>query len=205
MPIEPAVAFSAGGDFPFVAADVGDFSQLFWLLALMIIGAINYVANRLQEKRAAEEEEKISREVERHNAEVERQQVQGPPPAPQSQPASQPPPPPSRTHSAGDELRNFFQSLVAPVVETPPPPPPPRQSPPPAKEKPASSLSRAEQKALEAIKERGQGLPPTRRERRQAGEAHSGLNKMLRDPASLRNAFVLKELLDPPIALREFE
>lgn len=123
---------------------------------------------------------------------------------------------------AAETLADFFRTLTqAPdeVVTPPPPPPKPKVEvalapQPPAPQttaktttSPPVKLTKAEQLALAAIKRGESNLNKgrTHKQRMHASVEHSALGRMLRDPASLRNAYILKEVLEPPIACRENE
>lgn len=109
--------------------------------------------------------------------------------------------------TASADLRKFLESLAGIPEEpaTPPPPPQERPKPPPVPvdrkvEKP--KLTRDEQIALNRLKER-QAKQKAREERKKRESHPTALRSMLRNPDSLRTAFVLKEILDKPKALRD--
>lgn len=113
-----------------------------------------------------------------------------PPPLPQSQQQAQP----------ADELRQFLEQLAGvPQKQTPPPPPVVKRQPKPEKPK-APELTKEEKDALERLKNRQKQQPKKRR--RVAGGPLS-LRDSLRDPQSLKNAIVLKEILDKPKSLQD--
>jgi len=119
------------------------------------------------------------------------------------------------------DLRKFLESLAGeepepepePERQRPTPPPVPQTQPPPVPVEAASpykqktierpNLTSEEKAALERIKER-QGMASRRERRKQSGGGVS-LRSMLRNKANLRQAYILKEILDKPIALRDEE
>ena len=179
-------------DLAFLAQDVEGNGRALWFIAIVIILAIQHIAEKLKEKRANEINEQRGQFEEGQEEEFDwEEEVEG---------YHEPKP-------ANETLMEFFRSINQPQSDPVPPPPPPVASPPPAARKtvakPAGSgLSHEEQRALEALKERG-SLTQTHRQRMHASAEHTALGKMLRSPDSLRNAFILKEILEPPLAARE--
>ncbi len=123
------------------------------------------------------------------------------PPAPGDRPRSTPrPQPQAQPSQPADELREFLEALSGVRQERPEPPPPPvqvqrptardrRQPPPPPRA--AQRIQRAHQASpiiVEACE-----LTPARQE----------LNKHIEDSRSLRGAWILREVLGPPVALRQ--
>ncbi|MGI9241591.1 MAG: hypothetical protein ACR2RV_12385 [Verrucomicrobiales bacterium] len=185
-----------------LAQETDDPGRSYWFVALMIIFAIQHLAERFKKKREAQDEEEFQRRAQEIDEEVFEEEPDGyHDPAP-----------------SGETLADFFRSLTQPqpVDEVPSPPvtlPPPRTAHATAT-KTASEARQArptltpeEQRALDKLK--GNGPPDklahgrTRRQRMHSSSSHTALSQMLKNPESLRNAFILKEILEPPVASRE--
>jgi hypothetical protein len=186
-------------DLTFLAAGEGEGGNGYFLLAILIISAIHWVSQRLKEKREADRLARSAPDVDDSDWESEDDW----------EPVSTAPPRP-----ANEELRRFFETLAGkpePVIPPPvprrvqAPAPPPVKPPPIPAGPPPSLLTREEQLALESIKARKSNLTQGRshRQRVHASTEHTALAKMLRDPVGMRNAFILKEILEPPVAARD--
>ncbi len=167
----------------------------------MIIFAIQHLAEKFKQKREAQDEVELQRRRQEIDDELIDDETGG----------YQDPNP------SGETLADFFRGLTQPAQQAPPPPVPPQIPPPrprasaappkPAARKPSPTLSAEEQRALAALKKGGlhdnliHGR--TRRQRMHSSTSHTALGAMLRSPESLRNAFILKEILDPPVASKE--
>ena len=173
----------------------------YWFIALLIIFAIQHLAEKFKQKREAQDEVELQRRREEIDEELIDEEIGG---------YEDPNP-------SGETLADFFRGLTQPAQQAPPPPvpaqiPPPRQRasaapPKPAARKPSPTLSAEEQRALAALKKRGSHdnliHGRTRRQRMHSSSSHTALGSMLGSPENLRNAFILKEILDPPVASRE--
>jgi hypothetical protein len=189
---------------PFLAQGEEGPGRSYWFIALLIIFAIQHLAEKLKAKREANEE--LSRRARGSDSDDEEEWED-------DEPGGYQAPVPT-----GETLAEFFRTLTQqqeqPPVTLPPPRTPPVapvvESPPArvARKKPLPpSLSAAEQRALEVLKKSGKQSNlihgRTRRQRMHSSSSHSALGRMLSTPSDLRNAFILKEVLDPPIASRE--
>lgn len=185
------VANSQLWDAAILAAGEDGGPNLYFLLVIAVLAALNHIVEKIKQKRAEESEPgRGGGDDEEAEAEAE----------PKSSP-----------------LLEFFRSLNDPRPEepvfVPPPPPPPPVAPPrptavprpPAASTTTSRLTRGENLALAKIKAGKSNLSQgrTRKQRLHSSAEHSALGKMLRNPVSLRNAFILKEILDPPVSARE--
>jgi hypothetical protein len=157
-----------------------------WWAAVVVILFLRWVWENLTQKK---QEEEIDEEYE----DLEPVDPYAPPPPQQPQSAGGP----------GGELRRFLQELAGGPAEAPPqPPPPPPVARAPVKKAAVPKLSKEEQAALERIKQRkAQAGKRTPKPQPQPGTF--SLRDALRNPASLRTAIVLKEILDKPKALQE--
>ncbi|MCB1231444.1 MAG: hypothetical protein KDN19_14325 [Verrucomicrobiae bacterium] len=186
-------------------------------LALVVIAFVTWLFNRIQEATAER------RRVE----ELKRQREQGAPRSrSQSQPShSSPPPPlPARDRqpspvSDGDRMLGELLEALGNKPQTPAPSHraqqyvPPTQKPAAAsqskpKAEPAARLSASERAALERVKSGRAAVLPSKESASAKRRKHSpGLSeefrKMLRSPNGLRQAVVMKEILDRPISLRD--
>lgn len=174
----------------------------YWFVALLIIFAIQHLAEKLKQRREAREElQRRRRASDADDTDWSEEEPDGyHDPAP-----------------TGETLAEFFRTLTQPQEQPPVVIPPPRQPkavpvepprpPAPRKQRVTPTLTPAELRALEALKKGGKQSNlthgRTRRQRMHSSTSHSALGRMLRNPAELRNAFILKEVLEPPIASRE--
>jgi hypothetical protein len=145
----------------------------YFFIIVFIVLAIQHIAEKLKAKRAAEVAQKLE------TSDSEGWEEEG----------YQDPAPTSET------LLDFFRSVHQPKPEPVVAPPPP----PPAKPAPRATIVAPTVSPPQDNLTHGR----THRQRLQSSTEHSTLGRMLRHPASLRNAFILKEVLDPPIAARE--
>ncbi|MCB1063827.1 MAG: hypothetical protein KDN20_13000 [Verrucomicrobiae bacterium] len=176
-------------------------------LAMVVIAFISWVFNRIQEATA---ERRRVKELKRRREEQEqdpyRSPQQSPPPVrrPQPQPADE----------SGEMLRDLMEALGG--APKPAPAPAQRQAPPlpkarvvssqPKKPAPApgAKLSAAERAALERIQSSSaMATPPATVAVHRAGKSGAGLRKLLRSPGGMRQAVLLKEVLDTPVGLRQ--
>ena len=189
-------------DISILAQQGEDPGRSYWFIALLIIFAIQHLAEKFKKKREAQDEAEFQRRSQEFDQDVFEEEPDGyHDPAP-----------------SNETLADFFRSLTQPQpVDEPPQAPvalPPRRQerasaakPTPASREPARSLTPEEQRALDKLK--GGGSPDklvrgrTRRQRMHASSSHTALGQMLKNPESLRNAFILKEILEPPVASRE--
>ena len=169
----------------------GPTGRSYWFLALLLILAIQHIAERIKQKREAQE--MLKRGEDPDEVDFDWEEVEAEPGHAEQQ------------SPAGETLLDFFRRVNQPQVEVEPepvvpvPPPPVEEPPKPTR----AQLSRAEQEALEALKRREDGFQRKSRSQRPTNAAHPAIVEMLRDPANLRNAFVLKEILEPPLAARD--
>ncbi len=208
---------------PILAYGDGDFNG-YWLLALLLITFINWVATQLKQRRALKRGEPFEVDPEdfapyRDRTDREADEARREPP--------------SRKEVATDEIRDFFAALTGQPVA--PPPPPPAQRPQPASQAtaPPPVASRREEPAQNAYLRRvaaKKGVTAASKEKekiavseaekeaaaryqRQFGSAdkarssrskrrHDSLTDLLKTPGSLRTAFVLREVLGPPKSLQ---
>ena len=163
-----------------------DLPRILFLLSFVVIGLLRWIANTIAERRGENQDE----EQERWE---EPSQPWKPPGSTteSSSPASTGSPPP-----LPDTLRDILESVTG--VETTRPPAVPVRTLPAAPSPPAPTLSKAEEAALRAIRD-SNALSSTTRRRARGGSAFSGL---FGDQMSLKKAFVLKEILDEPKALK---
>ena len=190
-----------------LAQQEGDSSpRAFWFLAIVLILAIQHFVEKAREKREAQELERRRAQGEDDEEEFDFDfELED---GDEADPGYLDPEPPR------GKLAEFFRQVaeeqarrMAPAVPVPPvqekPAPPKPQARPPVAEATKSQeqvLSKAEAEALERLKKGGgsQSKP-----RHRSSATPTALGQMLRDPASLRNAFILKEILEPPLATRE--
>lgn len=186
-------------------------------VAMVVIGFISWIFSRIQE--ATAERQRV-KELQRRRAENRDT----------AEPAAAPPPlPAQREPGPLDDLRDkSLRELIEALGGAPQPTPEPRQTTPPprpAREKPqtraaaaakspkqtppaapAPSLSAAERAALERLQAAPKAGDATTSAGSKKGSssrrANAGLPALLRSPAGLRQAIVLKELLDKPVSLR---
>ena len=192
---------------PVLAEDMG--MREWWWLAVLVILALRWFWSNVL-KRNQEVEEELEQDdppyweddPERHMPAGNRRSENAPPPLPSGSRPSPAAPPPLAPDPAA-ELKRFLQELAGAPAQPPPPPiPVVRREPEPPKPLPKvqkPELSREEKAALERIKQRQQ-----HRGRRRSGHgAGLSIHEALRNPDALRNAIVLKEILDEPKALRQ--
>jgi hypothetical protein len=187
-------------------------------VAMVVIAFISWIFSRIQE--ATAERQRV-KELQRRRAENRDT----------AEPAAAPPPlPAQREPGPLDDLRDkSLRELIEALGGAPQPTPEPRQTTPPprpAREKPqtraaaaaakspkqtppavpAPSLSAAERAALERLQAAPKAGDATTSAGSKKGSssrrANAGLPALLRSPAGLRQAIVLKELLDKPVSLR---
>ena len=182
-----------------------DIGNILFLLAFVIIGAIQWIIKRIQEKNNPPEEEDpledTWRELEDH---FEESQQEAPPQQPQPQ---RQPQPQTEREVRINSLQDLFSVLkgetppsrepIPEPVVAPPPPVAVREPEPEPEHDPMASLSEAERAALEGLS--GSALEVVRR---RGTRDRSGFRKMLQGRGNLRNAFILKEVFDRPLALR---
>jgi hypothetical protein len=186
-----------------LAQDGEGFSRFYFFIAVVVIMAIKHVVEKIK---AAGEERHSQTGQSRTFDEHEEEEVYF-----EEEPQGYNDPNP-RNDTLLEFFREASQGLIPGQVPTPPtpaavPPPSPRKVERP-KTPPKTSavvLTSAERLALEKLKKSTSNLHTGRshRQRLHASAEHSELGRMLRDPASLRNAFILKEVLEPPLAARE--
>ena len=188
-----------------------DLGQILFLLAFVIIGAIQWIIKQVQERnKPPEEEDPLEdtwRELEEHFDENSYQDAP-PPQQPQpQQPRPQQPQPQAEREVRINSLQDLFSVLKGetpparepepvpqPVVQVAPPPVPVVEKPP---ADPMASLSEAERAALEGLSDGGLNTIG-----RSGSRNRSGFRKMLQGTGNLRNAFILKEVFDRPLSLR---
>ena len=188
-------------------------------VALVVIAFISWLFNRIQEATAERRrlhELKRRREEQKHAPQPTRPEPSSsssPPPIPQGRrPATRHEP----EEKAEEILRDLFEALGGPPQEAPEPvrprhePPPERPKPPPITRKPAGEsspqrpaeplLSEAEKAALERVKTGRSGIPGSRR---RTADSQANFRRLLRSSGGLRQAVIVKEILDAPLALRD--
>ena len=186
---------------PILAQD-GEFSpRAFWFLAIVLILAIQHFVEKAKERRAEEEiQRRVDDDDDYNDYELDDEEVG----------YSEPESPKGRLAAFLKQVAEEQTRRMAPVVLPTPPQPDPepqqrRLAPAPVKP-PEPILSLAEQEALEKIKKSKSNHLSHGRSKSQrfhSSADHNALGKMLRDPMSLRNAFILKEVLEPPLAARD--
>ncbi len=191
-------------------------------LAMVVIAFISWVFKRIQEATAARQrgnELEARREEQQWEEDEEEETVTAPPPLPRArrnpaQPGAGEPAEmirelvaamgggttatrkaeqrqhrPEPVHEAADSHLGISQPTMAP--------------------NPEDLLSSSERAVLERIKRQealaDDHFPSIGREHGRQGHRASGLPELLRSPGGLRQAIVLKELLDKPVTMRESE
>ena len=156
----------------------------YFFIIVFIFLAIQHIAEKLKAKREAEFAEQIETSDSEGWEEEEKEGYHDPVPT-------------------SETLLDFFRSVQQPTPEpaVTPPAPAPAPPPPPPVADPAPNVTVAA--PTTAIRHDNITHGRTHRQRMHSSAEHNALGKMLRHPASLRNAFILKEILDPPIAARE--
>ncbi len=190
-----------------------DWGQVIFLILVVVVGFIRWVANLIQQQKEAKERASLSPEElarreaawrrqigEEEEAPVEKdpfqelkdlfeqiKEPQRPAPAPPSLP--KPPPPALRPASAAPP------PLPAAVPASPPP-------------QPSSAAAAAAARAYSLPASSGsvnrafsEARPPEKRGR--SGQAAASLRRELASPRALRQAVLMREILGPPKALRE--
>ena len=172
--------------------------NLYFFLVILALIAVQHIAERIKAKRDAEMQEEDPPD----DAHVWEEWLE-------EEEAAQ-----SAPTSPREALVDFFRSVTAPPpppeIVVPPPPPPPSVDPEPAIARVPDPPRQV--RATSDIASSGTDIEPIssqtdrplgQRQRKHSSAEHTALGKMLRDPASLRNAFILKEILEPPLAARE--
>lgn len=185
-------------------------------VALVVIAFISWLFNRIQEATAERRRlhELRRRREEQKNAPqpTRRETSSSPPPIPQGRrPATRHEP----EEKAEEILRDLFEALGGPPQEAPEPvrprPEQPRErpKPPPITRKPVEEtpqhptepvLSAAEKAALERVKTGRAGVSGVRR---RTADSQANFRRLLRSSGGLRQAVIVKEILDAPLALRD--
>ncbi|MCB1088698.1 MAG: hypothetical protein KDM63_16790 [Verrucomicrobiae bacterium] len=168
--------------------------------AMLVIAFLSWVFNKIQEATA---ERRRAEELRRRKGQPERS---GPPSVPPS-PPRQSAPQPSGQDNRESPLRDLIDALGGPPQPVRTPPPLKRESTPPAPQKttprpaePAKpKLTKAEQEALARLQS---GAAGKRKTRKNAVENAAAWRQRLRSAEGLRQAIILKELLDKPVSLR---
>ncbi len=177
-----------------------------WLYVAMIaIAFISWIFNRIQEATA---ERQRARELKR-----QRESARQEPASPPQRGPDAPPPLPTPREEPEDLLKDLFEALggrpVAPVPskrqERPPEKPVARKPPKAAKSSERVSLSAAERAALERVqaREAARLTPDTVPTVIRRGRSGKQLRQLLGSQSGLRQAVVLKEVLDSPVSLRD--
>jgi hypothetical protein len=210
---------------PVLAYGDGDFNG-YWLLALLLITFINWVATQLKQRRALKRGEPFEVDPEdfapyRDRADREADAVRQAPV--------------SKSDNATDEIRDFFAALTGQPASAPPPvparrpkPAPQADAPPPvpvpvpvktvepaanaylrrvaakkdsaADEREKIAVSEAEKEAAARYQRQFGSTDKARQSR--STRRHDSLMNLLKTPGSLRTAFVLREVLGPPKSLQ---
>tara|TARA_R110002096_G_scaffold403766_3_gene601351 strand:+ start:59961 stop:60464 length:504 start_codon:yes stop_codon:yes gene_type:complete len=163
---------------PALLADLGDY----WVIIAMIF--IAFFRWFFTERGRTQEEEEFEYEP-------DQMEDSGPPPIPGEARSKEP--------EGAEDLRRFLEQLAGKPAEPPPPPVQAVRAIPVEKPVEAPALSKEEIEALERIKTQVDHYAPEAPKQR----SHRSLRLLLSDSASLRNAILLKEILDKPVALKD--
>jgi hypothetical protein len=178
-------------------------------VAMIFIAFASWVFGRLKEAaeiRRARAEAKRAAQESRNRA----QPVPAPSPyRPAAQPRQEPAPVPAPTPSAEIEVPKTFRELFEMLQEQAAPAPLARESerafvppPLPAPDESAEPVQSEADRIFYGSDEPVDSAPPLRIERVRA-KTSSNLNRILKNRATLREALILKEILDTPVAMRE--
>lgn len=187
----------------------GEFPWIY--VAMMVVAFISWVFNRIQEATAARKRNKETQRRRTESPIPERRASAGPPPLPRdrdidSEPTVEAP-------VVGERLRELMEALGAPPPQTAPEPiertlpeRAPKKTPEPAakpSQPKAPILSAQERAALDRVKKREADPAYDTRKQDDTGVAVAEIRKLVSSPGGLRKAVILREILDPPLALRE--
>ena len=175
-----------------------------WIYAAMIVIAfVSWVFNRIQEATAGKQRaEELRQRKEDGDFDLEEEDFFE---EVESQPVNAPP------KSGEDTMRKLMEALGGTVVQAPQAPSrepvPQRQTaPPPVPVKSSQARMTAEERAaLDRLKKRGGAKPEVTRSRLETKGARSTIADLVRDPKGIRDAVVLREVLDRPRSERPWD
>jgi hypothetical protein len=191
--------------------------QFYFLIAVLVIGFLNWLVKIIQERKITDDAEKLRREMEslppEIRAEVDRRNTQvQPKPQEHPSPRNRHPQAPPQEEQAPNPLREIMGELLGiPQQKKPVPPPLPHKTP-AHKPQPEAQMetSRQRERNAEPRKVTNAELAAadafrhadTKRERRKNGESAQGIRDIIAQTDGLRKAVVLREILGPPQSMK---